>query len=114
MKWTHRPTIMSYIVDCYAGTEPLPGSTQPRRVFLWEEGELVKMGNTEAFLAHLVARFRLTVSSTGTTVIHTLLRELGERVLPPCPDKRARRPVGDRLFKAPDPDSWVVGRVQHE
>lgn len=107
MGWARRPEILDYIIEAYAGTEPLPDSTRSRRVFIWQEGAEIKMGNTEAFLAHLQARFNLILTASATSTIHSLLRELGEVA-------QAHKPHGPRIgaggkFKQPEPESWVVG-----
>lgn len=107
MGWARRPEILNYIIDAYAGTEPCADSARSRRVFIWQEGTEIKMGNTEAFLAHLQAKFGLILTASATSTIHSLLRELGEVA-------QAHKPHGPRIgaggkFKQPEPESWVVG-----
>lgn len=108
MGWARRPEILDYIIEAYAGTEPLPDiANRSRRVFIWQEGEEILMGNTEAFLDHLRKKFNLILTASATSTIHSLLRELGESV-------QSHKQHGPKIgeggkFKQPEPESWVVG-----
>jgi hypothetical protein len=109
-KWTHRPDIISYVCDCYAGTEPGVAGGPKRRVWLWEEAGLIMMGNTQAFYEHLCQRFELLPSKTGAASLHTMLRDLGEVVQPHKPHG-PRGPITG-AYQVPEADSWVVGKVE--
>lgn len=110
-KWTMRPDLVSYVVDAYAGTEPVEGQggAKVRRVFIWEEPDgRIEMGNTEAFVIHLGARFGLPLAARDASHIHAMLRTMGERVLPEVKDRRrSDRRTG---WKQPEPDHWTIGR----
>ncbi len=109
--WVRRPEIVDYVVECYAGAEAKPegkGRPHGRRVFLWEEDGHVYMGNVEAFLLHLKARFDLVLCATATTAIHALLRELGETLWVPLSARQSPTP-GAGSFVQPDPERWEVG-----
>lgn len=108
--WMKRPDILSYIIDCYAGLEPTEGGGPSRRVFLWEDGSNVMMGNTEAFLQHLERQFELIPHRGGASMMHALLRELGEAAQQHKP--HAPRGIADRPYKSPDAEEWIVGRVE--
>lgn len=106
-RWIFRPEIVSYIIDSYAGTEAKEGISVKRRVFIWEESKDIKMGNCEAFVAHLARRYDLL--NPNPSDVHALLRDLGERVLPETPGKQRRGKPG--RFKQPDPDEWTIGKA---
>lgn len=112
-RWTHRPEILSYVIDSYAGTEKPEGQGASRRVFIWEDGAEIKMGNTEAFMLHLCAKFDLILTASSGASLHELLRELGECVQS-HKEHAPRSLTGPSAgkFRQPEPDEWVVGRVQ--
>jgi hypothetical protein len=108
--WARRPDIISYVIDCYAGTDVVEGNSVKRRVYVWEDGDEIKMGNTEAFAEHLEKKYELL--RVSPSALHTMLRELGETVVlhkPHAP--HIRRGTG---YKTPDPDEWVIGKVIKE
>jgi hypothetical protein len=106
-RWIMRPEIIDYIIESYAGIER---DGRPRRVFIWEEGAEVYMGNCEAFLQHLAKRFELVVTLSATSQIHELLRELGEQVLSSATDRAPRSPTPVGRFKQPEPEQWLLPR----
>jgi len=114
-RWAQRDDIISYIVDCYAGTEPKGDHGQARRrVYLWEDPRTgdVMMGNTEAFAEHLRERFDLLQDMrTIAQAVHKLLRELGE-VLRPLTTRERRGPGRPQV--QPIAESWVVRRAARE
>jgi len=108
--WLQRDEVLGYIINAYAGVDAVPSNPGiMRRVFLWEEGDEVKMGNAEAFVLHLGRQFGRNLKTGDASVLHWLLRELGESISshkkrePP----RANSPAAGR-FRQPDPDEWVV------
>lgn len=104
-RWTRRPDVIEYVIECYVGTEKQEGS-KPRRVFIWEDGNEIKMGNTTSFTAHCCERFGLLRADPSE--VHALLRALGETIA-------QHKPHGPRIgktgWKAPEPDEWVVGHI---
>jgi hypothetical protein len=106
--WSLRPDLVSYVVDCYGGTEEVAGG-RVRRVFLWEEGDEVLMGNTEAFTIHLGQKFGLNLGAGDAASIHSMLREMGERILPAI---EGRRQLGKARgkWRQPDPEAKVIRR----
>ncbi|MDO8589840.1 MAG: hypothetical protein Q7R69_01030 [bacterium] len=108
--WLGKGEVLGYIVDAYVGVDPVPGNpTVKRRVFIWEEDDDIKMGNSEAFVLHLGRRFERKVSAGYASSPHELLRALGEHVIP-HKQHAMRRPDGPFAgrFKQPDPDEWTV------
>lgn len=105
--WLRRADVLAYVIDAYAGVE----ETRPgimRRLFLWEAGDEVLMGNAEAFVLHLIDRFDLPLkrSTSHASSIHRLLRALGEPV-----NERYQRHGGSpasKKFKQPAPDAWAI------
>lgn len=108
-RWTQRPDVLAYVIDCYAGTDTIGDGRKKRRVFLWEDGDMIKMGNTEAFALHLAARYDLIINTALPATLHALLRALGEDVQLHKP--HAPRGIAKKAFKQPDAEEWVVGRV---
>lgn len=107
-KWTLRPDLISYVVDSYAGVEP-NDTGQKRRVFLWEEADgTISMGNCEAFVLHLGTRYELPLEPGGASLIHAMLREMGERVLKARDTPRRRTGEKPGQFKQPEPEQWTV------
>lgn len=109
--WMTRDDVLGYIINSYEGVEPVPNNHGVmRRIFLWEEDNDIKMGNTEAFVLHLGKKFGLETRPCEAYQIHHILRDLGELILPhrkhESPSKNG--PTAGR-FKQPDPDEWVVG-----
>jgi hypothetical protein len=110
-RWTQRPDVLEFIVDSYVGLDASGNGGPPRRVFIWEEGSEIVMGNCEAFSLHLRDKFGLL--RVHPSDVHALLRALGEQIHQY--DRRAARnpssPAAGR-FKQPDPDKWVVGKKE--
>lgn len=110
-QWFRSDEVLGYIINAYAGVDPCP--TNPhimRRVFLWEEKTEIRMGNAEAFVLHLNRRFKMRLKVSDASLIHELLRDLGEVISPHrqhSPRDENSPKVGK--FKQPDPDEWVVG-----
>jgi hypothetical protein len=78
MRWFERPDILSYIIECYAGTdEGHQGGA--RRQFIWEQpnGDMV-IGNPRAFTDHVAEKFGIQLTPTSWSAVHAALRELGE------------------------------------
>lgn len=107
-KWTLRPDVISYIIDAYAGTDEVPDSKRKRRVFIWEDGDEIKMGNCEAFAIHLEAKFELI--RVQPSDLHAMLRELGEVVQAHKP--HAPKTAREVKYVPPEPDEWVIGVVK--
>lgn len=111
-QWLHQDDVLGYIVNAYQGVDAVP--SRPglmRRVFLWEEGHEVKMGNAEAFILHLGGRFGRSVRSGDASALHKLLRDLGEAIaLHRKHEPRRADGPGAGRFRQPDPDEWVVRR----
>jgi hypothetical protein len=106
--WARRPEILDYVIECYAGTEKVEGG-RARRVYLWEDGPDIKMGNTEAFAQHLCKRFDLL--RVHTSDLHNLLRQMGEVIQ----KHRPHAPPGaSRGWVPPEPEEWVVGQTAKE
>ncbi len=112
-KWLTSPEILFYIIDSYAGIEePRDGRRGVgRRVFLWEEEGVIKMGNTEAFVEHLGRKYSRSLKTHYASVLHQTLRELGEPVATHAKHapRRSDSPRCGR-FTQPKPDAWVVGQ----
>jgi hypothetical protein len=106
-KWSMRPDILAYIIEAYAGTDESPGKGPRRRVFIWEDGSDIMMGNCEAFSIHLQSKFELL--KVHPSDLHRLLRELGEKVQHHKP--HAPRGEAKVEYRQPEPDEWVVGQV---
>lgn len=106
-RWIFRPEILDYIIDSYAGVEGR------RRVFIWEDGDAIKMGNAEAFALHLADRFELLPDTGRASQIHGLLRELGEKVNS-YPEKRSKPTPGVGTFSQPEPEEWVIAKKKVE
>lgn len=111
--WIRRPEILDYVIESYAGQDDKPDGRGKRRVFIWQAGEEIVMGNAEAFIVHLNEKFGMVLPLSASSALHELLRALGEQV------KRNHethdfngRKVGQ--FKQPEPEEWVVGRVTPE
>lgn len=106
--WIRRPEILDYVIESYAGLDDKPEGRGQRRVFIWERGNEIVMGNCEAFIEHLNEKFGLVLALSATSALHDLLRQLGEAA------KRRHethefngKKVG--TFNQPEPDEWVVG-----
>lgn len=101
MKWTEKPPVLSYIIDCYAGVDG------KKRQFIWEEknGDVV-IGNTRAFTDHIAERFSLKLTKTDWSAVHEVLRALGEVVHPYTPRAHVR---GGR-FKNQEPEIHILHR----
>ncbi len=114
-KWLTSEEILFYIIDSYAGTElPRSGRGRSRRVFLWEEDGVLKMGNTEAFLEHVSRRFHRHLKSHYASAIHQTLRELGEATVSHTTHETPRADSPRRgQFTQPAPDAWVVSRPNY-
>lgn len=109
--WAYRPEIVSYVCDHYAGTEG-KGEVGKRqhRIFIWEAGPDLVMGNTVAFATHLRERFGLLASPVYIAgMLHMLLRELGEEVKKGWNAQRTGNHVGE--YTPPTPEVVVVGRA---
>jgi hypothetical protein len=107
--WLERPGVLSYIVDCYVGTENITGTKRPRRVFKWtDENGLPYKGNVEAFVLHMGLKFGLNLSPAYASLVHAILREMGEVVLPTKKNREARKPDSPLKgkFRQPRPDKW--------
>lgn len=103
MKWTERPDVLSYIVDCYAGTEKARGTR--KRQFIWEDedGDIV-IGNSRAFTDHVSHRFSIPLTSTSWAAIHNTLHALGEVVH----EMKPRSGVRGGRFKNQEPETRVI------
>lgn len=114
--WMTHDAVLGYIVNSYEGVEPVPSHPGVmRRVFLWEEDGVVRMGNTEAFVLHLGRKFGRETHPCDASQIHQILRDLGELIIPHKKHESPRKDgpaVGQ--FKQPDPDEWVVGSKEKE
>jgi len=109
--WMTQDGVLGYIINSYEGVEPVPNSPMVmRRIFLWEEDSVVKMGNTEAFVLHLGRKFGVETRPCDASQVHHILRDLGELILPHRKHESPRQngPTAGR-FRQPDPDEWVVG-----
>ncbi len=113
--WLEKPGVLGFIIDSYIGVQkPEKSGGPPRRIFKWEEedGESVRVvkGNAEAFTLQMGLKFGLTLKPENATMVHAILRELGE----PAHDKKEGRAKRDTnspragKFRQPDPDKWVV------
>lgn len=111
-RWTHRPEILSYVIDSYAGVEKTDSTGLPRRVFIWEDGTEIKMGNTEAFMCHLAERFELIKTNGSVPALHQLLRDLGEQIATHAAHTRSSEGPRAGRFKPSEPDEWVIGVVK--
>jgi hypothetical protein len=103
-----RPEVVSYIIECYAGVDTIPGMKKSRRVFLWylPNGE-VHMGNIEAFTIHVGEKFGfIDVRPSDASNIHRILRELGERIQIHSPHSAKKRTNTGQSW--PEPEEWVV------
>lgn len=82
-----------------------------QRAPLWEEGDKVMMGNTEAFVLHLGRQFGVETTANHATHLHALMRGLGESIMPhkkhAAPDPESPR-AG--RFKQPSPEEWSISR----
>lgn len=110
-RWTQRPDVLSYVINSYAGLDAVEDSNVKRRVFIWEEETEIMMGNCEAFCDHLEERFGLI--SVSSSDVHALLRELGEHAQfhKAHPSRKIGEGPSAGRFKLPEPDKWVVGRI---
>jgi hypothetical protein len=112
--WKVRWDIISYVVDCYAGTEEKDGAKlnqfATRRMFLWQEGGEVRLGNIEAFTVHVQSKFDLycVTARCLTTRINRVLLDMGERIYD---SKTHAAPQVFGLTKRPEPEYTVVQRV---
>lgn len=109
-RWSERPDIVSYVCEAYAGIEPKEGSRAKRRVFLWEEGKNIMMGNVQAFGLHLAEKFQLPCGTIGavTAPIHKMLIELGERAR----SENKTHPGSHGKYREPGPEKWVAKRKE--
>ncbi len=111
-EWLRQDQVLGYIINAYAGVEPISAEmSKMRRVFLWEEGHEVKMGNAEAFMIHLGKRFDRETKAMDASELHRLLRDLGDSMTPHSKQapRRANSPRAGQ-FRQPDPEEWVVRR----
>ncbi len=107
--WLEKPGVLSYIVDCYIGLENIPGTKRPRRVFGWiDENGLPYKGNVEAFVLHMGLKFGLNLSPASASLVHAILREMGEVVLSTKKEREARKKDSPNKgkFRQPRPDKW--------
>ena len=100
------------MIESYAGIEKTDRGAN-RRTFIWIEGDEIRMGNTEAFVLHLAEKFELILTTAKAADVHSLLRVLGERVLPVQEGKR-RGATASGTFRQPEPEDWVIGKAPAE
>lgn len=87
------------IVAAYQGREPIDGRP-PQRMFLWEEGDRVMLGNTYAYAKFI---------GISWGAIHSVLRDEGYRILEYTPRQGHTDPVGET--PEPEPYAEQVGTV---
>lgn len=113
--WLRTDEILGYVINAYSGIEPISQDFgKMRRVFLWEEEGEVKMGNAEAFVLHLGRRFNRVVKAGETTLLHKLLRDLGDSIAPHKNGHAKPRPDSPKrgTFKQPVPDEWTIRKIK--
>jgi hypothetical protein len=106
--WLHRPEILDYVIESYAGLDESPNGRGKRRVFVWEKDGEILMGNCEAFVLHLREKFDLVICISATSALHALLRDLGENAKKNH-DTHEMHGQKAGTFTQPEPDEWVVG-----
>ena len=108
MKWFERSDIVSYIVECYVGTDTNASGQQVRQ-FVWEDedGNIV-IGNPRAFGEHVQRHFDLPERSTRWMDIHQALRAMGEVLFEKRHDVVTRQP--GKRFRNQDPEVRILRR----
>ncbi|MFZ3020255.1 MAG: hypothetical protein WA051_01895 [Minisyncoccia bacterium] len=109
--WIKADEVVGYIINAYAGIDESPNRPgRMRRVFLWEDGDEIKMGNAEAFVMHLGQKFGKKLKPADASAVHALLRELGESLTPHLRGHAKPSDTSSKIgrFKQPDPEEWVV------
>lgn len=109
MKWYEEPKLLSYLIDCYVGTERSE-SGKEKRQFIWdaENGDLV-IGNSKAFTDHLRKKFGLHESKGAWVGIHEVLRALGEVVQ----IHSQKKEIQGTRFKYPLPEIRILKKKEN-